>query len=335
MNAHSDIKVELSGMAHSNLTASTEEMRLMTKVAYLYYHQHLKQTEVADRLDLSQATVSRLLKRAEEAGIVRISVNTPAGVYTELENELCARYGLKAAVVVHCDEENDELIIHHIGSAAAYYVETTISKDEVVGLSSWSSALLAMVNAMHPLAKPTNATVVQILGGIGNPSAEVYASRITERFASLVSGEAVYLPAPGVVSSGDIRSELLKDPFIGEAAALFDQVTLALVGIGSIEPSKLLASSGNVFSAEELELLREASAVGDICLRFFDRTGIPTMTPLDSRVISITLEQLRSARRSVGVAGGLRKTHAIQGALQGGWINVLITDQRTATRLMN
>jgi DNA-binding transcriptional regulator LsrR (DeoR family) len=322
-------------MAHSNHTASVEETRLMTKVAYLYYQQGLKQSLIAEQLDLSQATVSRLLKRAEAAGIVRISVNSPAGIYTQLENELCERYGLKASVVVHCDEENDELIVHHIGSAAAYYVETTIGKDEVVGLSSWSSALLAMVNAMHPLAKPTDAKVVQILGGVGNPSAEIYASRITERFASLVFGEAVHLPAPGVVSSSDMRNELLKDQFIKEAVTLFDQVTLALVGIGSVEPSKLLASSGNVFSAEELDVLREAGAVGDICLRFFDSMGKPSLTTLDARVISITLEQLRACKRAVGVAGGMRKTEAIRGAIQGGWINVLITDHRTATRLMD
>lgn len=322
-------------MARQNHTASIEETRLMTKVAYLYYHQGHKQSLIAEQLDLSQATVSRLLKRAESAGIVRISVNTPAGVYTQLENDLCSQYGLKAAVVVHCDEENDELIIHHIGSAAAYYVETTISKGEVVGLSSWSSALLAMVNAMHPLAKPTGAKVVQILGGVGNPSAEVYASRITERFASLVVGDAVHLPAPGVVSSGEMRSELLKDQFVKEAVTLFDQVTLALVGIGSVEPSKLLASSGNVFSEKELDVLRDAGAVGDICLRFFDGGGDPSTIALDSRVIGITLEQLRATKRAVGVAGGLRKTEAIRGAIQGGWINVLITDQRTATRLIN
>ena len=335
MQIESFYEAELLSMVHQNHTASVEETRLMTKVAYLYYHQRHKQSVIAEQLDLSQATVSRLLKRAEDAGIVRISVNTPAGVYTQLENELCTRYGLKAAIVVHCDEENDDLIIHHIGSAAAYYVETTISKDEVVGLSSWSSALLAMVNAMHPLAKPTGATVVQILGGLGNPSAEIYASRITERFASLVFGEAVHLPAPGVVRSSEMRNELLSDQFVKSAVTLFDKVSLALVGIGSVEPSKLLASSGNVFAAEELDVLREAGAVGDICLRFFDSDGNPTVTALDSRVISITLEQLRSTKRAVGVAGGPRKTDAIRGALKGGWINVLITDHRTANRLMS
>jgi DNA-binding transcriptional regulator LsrR (DeoR family) len=307
----------------------------MTKVAYLYYHLQQKQSQIAEQLDLSQATVSRMLRRAEDSGIVRITVNMPAGVYTQLENELCSRYGLKAAIVVHCEEDIDEMIMHHIGSAAAYYVETTVGRDEVVGLSSWSSTLLAMVNAMHPLAKSTGARVVQILGGMGNPAAEVYASRITERFANLVHGEATYLPVPGVVSSADMRVELMAAPYVQEAIGLFDEVTLALVGIGSLEPSKLLASSGNVFSVQELDMLRESGAIGDICLRFFDRAGRPINNALDNRVISMSLDRLRGVKRSVGIAGGQRKTEAIRGALLGGWINVLITDQRTAQRLMN
>lgn len=321
-------------MAHPNHAASIEEIRLITKVAYLYYHLRQKQSQIAEQLDLSQATVSRILKRAEDTGIVRITVSTPADVYTELESELCAQYGLKAAIVVHCEDDSDEMIVHHIGSAAAYYIETTIGRDEVVGLSSWSSALLAMVNAMHPLNKPTSAKVVQILGGVGNPSAEVYASRITERFANLVHGEAIYLPVPGVVSSADMRAEMLAAPYVQEAVALFDRVTLALVGIGSLEPSKLLASSGNVFSVNELDMLRESGAIGDICLRFFDSEGKPVVTDLDKRVISLTLDSLRKAKRSVGIAGGQRKTEAIRGALRGGWINVLITDQHTANRLV-
>jgi DNA-binding transcriptional regulator LsrR (DeoR family) len=106
------------------------------------------------------------------------------------------------------------------------------------------------------------------------------------------------------------------------------------MGIGSVEPSRLLLSSGNVFTAEELAMLQERGAVGDICLRFFDPDGNPVITPLNERVISLKLEQLRRARRSVGVAGGPRKVNAIRGAIKGGWINVLITDHLTAHRLM-
>jgi DNA-binding transcriptional regulator LsrR (DeoR family) len=127
---------------------------------------------------------------------------------------------------------------------------------------------------------------------------------------------------------------LLQDRYVREAMELFKQVTIALVGIGTVEPSGLLASSGNIFSSEELAMLREAGAVGDICLRFFDASGQPVETPLNERVIGMNLEQLRQVKRAVGIAGGKQKLCAIRGALQGRLINVLITDHLTAQQLL-
>ncbi len=106
------------------------------------------------------------------------------------------------------------------------------------------------------------------------------------------------------------------------------------MGIGALEPLTLLARSGNVFSPQELEVLRAQGAVGDICLRFFDTAGRPVATPLDARVIGMRLEQLRRVPRVVGDAGGRQKLAAIRGALVGGWINVLITDRFSAAELV-
>jgi len=318
------------------MSINSEEYRFIAKVAYMYHQLNMRQQTIAEQLDISQATVSRLLKQAVKEGIVRITVMMPTDVHVGLENELCERFGLKAAIIVDCDNADDEISIqHHIGSAAAYYIETTIDKNETVGISSWSATLLATVNAMHPLTKPTHARVVQILGGVGNPSAEIYASRLTERFANLVQGTPIFLPVPGVTKTTEMRAALMSDQFVQQAFSLFDQISLALVGIGSIEPSNLLASSGNVFSSQELQSIRDAGAVGDICLRFFGADGRPIVTDYDERVISIALQQLKQVRRSVGIAGGLRKIPAILGAIRGGWINVLITDYYTALGLLD
>lgn len=322
-------------MPYYQNSTTREELRLITKIAFLYHKQNLKQSEIAEQLDLSQATVSRILRRAEEEEIVRVTVNIPTGIYSGLENELSSKYGLKAAIVVHCEDGNDEAVFHYLGSAAAYYIETTLGKNEVVGLSSWSSTLLGMVNSMNRLSKASNAKVVQMLGGMGNPSAKIYAARITEQFANLVQGEAIYLPAPGLARSQDARDDLMSDPYVCKAFNLFDKITLAIVGIGSVEPSKLLASSGNIFSSDELDALQQAGAVGDICLRFFNSEGEHIELPLDKRVVSIRMEQLAQAKRIVGVAGGRRKLNAIRGALHGKHINVLITDYATAVALMD
>jgi len=315
--------------------AKIDDLRLMTKVAHLYYEQELSQSEIATKLNLSQANISRLLKRALQEQIVRITVSPPHSVYTDLEEELEKKYALNEAIVVDSGEDEDEEeLLHAIGAAAAFWLESTLEPGEVIGISSWSATLLAMVNAMHRLPRPSGVKVVQTLGGIGNPTAKVHATQLTQRLSSLVQGEAVFLPAPGVISSPDARTIFFEDPFVRNAVALFDCISLALVGIGALEPSALLASSGNIFSEEELTTIRKAGAVGDISLRFFDEQGKPVVTPLNERVIGISLEQLRQAKRSVGIAGGVRKREAIHGALMGHWINGLITDYDTAKWLV-
>lgn len=312
-----------------------DELRLIARVTRMYYEWDMRQSQIAKQLDLSQATVSRLLNRSKEEGIIRISVNLPKGVYTELEETLVKKFALRDAIVVDSLDDNEKLIQRDLGAATAYYLESSIRPNEVIGISSWSATLLALVEALHPLPRKPGIKVVQILGGIGNPSVEAHATRLTSRMAQLVNGDAVYLPVSGVLATKEARDILAADEVAQQAIRLFDHVTTALVGIGSIEPSPLLAQSGNIFAPQELELLRQANAVGDILLRFFDQNGNLVETGLEKRVISMSLEQLSKASRAVGVAGGSRKYTAILGALRGQWINILVTDHFTARKLAN
>jgi len=312
-----------------------DEIRLMTKVAQMHYEENMRQSDIARQLGLSQSTISRLLNRAREEGIVRITVTTPKGIYIDLEKKIMGRYGMRDVIVVDCHNGEDEnSILRDLGAAASYYIESSINNGEVIALSSWSATLLALVNSMHTIPRKKNVKVVQILGGVGNPSAEIHATRLTGRFADLVQGEAIYLPAPGVVGSKVTRDAFLEDSFVQEAISLYNDVTMALVGIGSVSPSMLLAQSGNAFSEEELDILREKKAVGDILLRFFDADGIPVRSTLNDRVVSMKLDQLKKVDRAIGIAGGARKFEAIRGALRGKLINILITDNCTAKKLV-
>lgn len=313
---------------------SVERLRLMTKVARLYHERGLRQSVIATRLALSQAMVSRLLAAAEKEGIVRTTVMTPMGVYPDLEEQLERRYELTDVVVADCADDGDEYVLREIGSAAATYMETTLGTDEVIGISSWSGTLLRMVGSMQPLRRTRGSHVVQILGGIGNPTAEAHATRLTEQLASLVSAEPHFLPAPGVTGSAVATAAYMADPQLHRTAAYFEQLTLALVGIGALHPSRLLDESGNVFAEDELSELEALGAVGDICLRFFDRSGLPVESPFNERVIGMNLDQIRQVPRSVGIAGGASKLDAIHAALEGKLVNVLITDRFTAERLV-
>lgn len=306
----------------------------MTKVSRLYYEQGRRQSEIAAQLSLSQSTVSRLLKRAQKEQIVRIRVSAPAGTYPALEDGLQARYGLKDVVVVDCLEDDPSEIIHRLGSAAAYYVEATTRHREWIGISSRSATLLAMLDAMQALSYLAETTVVQVMGSIGEPTDGAHAAHLTRRLAELTHGRAVFLPAPGVVGHGEARQVLLTDPYVRDVYEMFPKLTTVLVGIGATEAHKLLDSQGNFFTAEELEMLINRGAVGNICLRFYDHQGKPVITAVDDRIVGIEQGHLRAINRVIGIAGGPDKTAAIRGALLGRWINVLITDRFTAERLL-
>jgi DNA-binding transcriptional regulator LsrR (DeoR family) len=311
-----------------------DEIRLMAKVARMYYDQGIRQQEITERLNIHQSKISRMLKRARQANIVRISVATPAGFFPELEDALESRFQLKEAVVVDSDGD-EERVVRDLGAAAAFYLETTLKPGMIIGISSWSRSLFAMVETLHPNTAAAGGKVVQILGGVGSASTHYQAMLLAQRLAGLIGASPVLLQAPGVVGSAEAKAVLVQDPAVKEAARLFAKLDLALVGIGSLDPSPLLASSGNIFSEGERRQLRRSGAVGDICFQFIDEKGKLIKSPLMDRVIGIDLATLKASPRVVGIAGGQSKIPAILASLQGKWINVLITDRPTAERLVH
>jgi DNA-binding transcriptional regulator LsrR (DeoR family) len=309
------------------------ELRLIARVAQMYHVEHRRQAEIANILRLSQATVSRMLKRAEQESIIRTTVIPPPGTFANLEMDLREKYKLTEAIVIDCSEDRDGAIMARIGEAAAHFLEVTLQPGEIIGVSSWSQTLLRMVDNIHPLKGAKAKYVVQILGGMGDASVQTHATELTGRLAKLTGGDPRLLLVQGVASSREAKLVMLADPVLRETMDLFGRLSLAIIGIGAVEPSELLARSGNGFSKQELAMLYEAGAVGEISFRFFDRDGRQVETPLNERVIGISMEELRKAERVMALAGGESKTAAIAGALRLGVIDVLVTDKFTAARL--
>nr|WP_255422011.1 MULTISPECIES: sugar-binding domain-containing protein [unclassified Tessaracoccus] len=258
-------------------------------------------------------------------------------MFSELEDQVRDAYGLRDVVVAGGPDEageSDAALLSAIGSAGARYLESTMLPSDRVGLSSWSASLLAVVDAMTPRTTRTAERIVQVIGGVGDPRAQVQATRLADRLAQVTGAEVHYFNAPGVVSSPEVRASLMSDPQIAAIRDEWTGLTMALVGIGSVRPSALLVSSGNTLPEADLEALARLGAVGDVCLRFFDAHGVHVDTELVDRTLGIDEETLKAIPRRIGVAGGERKHAAIRAALVGGWCDVLITDSRTARALL-
>ncbi|WP_318368879.1 sugar-binding transcriptional regulator [Enterobacter sp.] len=310
-----------------------DEQRLLVRIATLYYSENKKQSEIASLLHLSQSFVSRALTRCQKEGLVKITVVQPTNIFVSLEKALEQQYGIRQAIVVDVGEEPTVAAIKHaIGSAAAHYVETRLRPEDLVGISSWSSTIRAMVDEMHP-QNIRAAGVIQLLGGVG-PNGNVQATILTQQLAAHLGCPAWLLPSQSIEHSVEERARLVNSPDVAAVVAKFEEVDVAIVGIGELEPSQLLKNSGNYYTEEMLTLLSSRGAVGDICLHYYDAAGEPVLTDDEDPVIGMELSQIRACKQVIALAGGQDKRNAILGALKGNYIDVLITDYPTARELI-
>jgi DNA-binding transcriptional regulator LsrR (DeoR family) len=311
-----------------------QQMRLITRVARLHHMQGLRQGEIAETLDISQASVSRFLALAQEQGIVRTIVVPPEGLYPELEDGLAALYGLKSVYVVDMTARESGLE-QILGAAAAQCLANELSDGTVLGLTSWSATLREMAKLLQPQEQTGIARVVELLGDLGSPRLQHEAALATQQVARAFDAEPVYLRTPGVIPNAALRKIALDDAHVQSALKLMDKIDVALVGVGPADFHGPLEAADNFFTARQLAGVRAAGAVGQIHQRFIDARGEAVATPLDEQVVGITLDQLRRVPRKIVVGGGAGKHAALAGALAGKWIDVLVTDVNSANYLMN
>ncbi|MFT4288030.1 sugar-binding transcriptional regulator [Nocardioides sp.] len=314
--------------------ADIENQRLMIKVARLYHTHGMRQTDIAERLQISQSRVSRLLTQAEEAAIVRTVVAVPRHVHAELEEQIERLYDVSEVHVVDAVSSRQDELNRDLAHAMAALLNEITADTPVIGFTSWSQTLRLAIDALQPMRTHTE-RVVELLGDLGPPDLQHDAARSTQRFATLTGAQPVFLRTPGVVTSVEMKDLLLsRDLHARQALEMLDSIDLALVGIGANTVDPALSPGDNFFTEEQFAAMRERGAVGEVCLHFLDEHGEPIADGLDDLVVGVTMQQLRSARRRWAVAGGVRKHEAIGAALRGGWIDTLVTDVATGEHLV-
>jgi len=287
-------------------------------VSHLYFKRRLSKQEIAVRLGISRFKVARLIDQALEEGLVRIEVAEPVALDAELGRRLERAYGLELALVA-TDAEADAP-----ARAAASWLPELLHEGDVLGVA-WGSTIQAVVRRLE---RAPAVPVVQICGAIAGAGSGAGPAELAWQLAERIGGQFYPLPVPAVVVSDAAREEMLGNGAVAPTVAMFDRVTVALVGIGSLAGRSSLLSTGSV-SSEALPALRAAGAVGDLVVHFFDADGRIVDSALSRHAIQLPLERLRAAR-VIAIAGGPGKEEAIRGALRSGLVDVLVTDARSA-----
>lgn len=310
------------------------DIKLMVKVSNLYYKEGLTQEDISKKLKVSKYQVNRILKRALDTGVVKISIIDPASNLSGLEDKLEKKFNLKRAIVVQNSGLSDIELKSKLGQAAANYLLEIIKNNDVIGVS-WGTTINDVINNL-PAKINKDVEVVQITGGIHQLSVNLNCHDIARRFASKFDVEPHLLYAPAIVDSKKSRNLFLNESSIKKTTDYFDKITIALVGIGALYPKVVstLIKTGRI-DEEDLQSLKENNAIGDVFSHFFDIEGNICDSNLKGRLIAMPVKDLLKVPYSIGVAGGKVKSEAILGALRGGLINIIVTDSIAAESILN
>ncbi len=305
---------------------TSDKRDLLITVAKMYYIDNLSQQEIAETVHVSRPTVSRMLKTAVKEGIVQIRIDDVSSYGLELARRLKQRFGIHAIVVPGSD--NAEESKQNVGAAAARYLEANIPGGSLMGVA-WGTTLSQVVKNIR-MNTARKIDVIQLIGGMSDRTKDTDANSMALMLSRALGGDSYLLQAPFMVQSKVLRDLLLDEPHVREHFQKIQEAAVAVVGLGSTNPELSAQFRSGHITYEDAKRLRSEGAVGDICGRYIDINGNQCHTSLNDRMIAVTLEDLKNIPVVVGVAAGEKKTDIITGTLRGGYINVLITDERAA-----
>jgi DNA-binding transcriptional regulator LsrR (DeoR family) len=306
--------------------------KLMYKVAKAYYEDNLTQQVIGKKYGISRIMVSRLLKRAIQEKMVEIKIVQPADPNIDLEKLLEKKFGLQEVLVVSNYSDNYQDILAEIGAAAALWLVNHLDGTETIALS-WGESLLSLVNSLSLLNYP-ELKVVQMIGGLGEPGANVHGADLTRRMAQSFNGKPLLLSSPGIVKSKSICDALKSDRQISENLKLAAKADIAIMGIGAFTRNAKIFSTNIILSERDKKYLLEKEAIADISLRFFNSNGEMIEGDINDRIVGLEFNEIQKLPRRIGIAGGSHKLKPIYAACKGKLINVLITDEDNAKKLL-
>ena len=191
-------------------------------------------------------------------------------------------------------------------------------------------SLRAAVEQLQPMDCPHH-KIVSLVGNIGpDGSASFY--DVIVRIADAVQAPHYPLPLPVIASTSHEQRLFFEQPSVRQIVSLAQSADVTYVGIGDLGANPPLLQDGFI-TRMELQALERAGAVGEIVGWAFDGEGNLIEGLTNDRVASVKLE-CPARRLTVGVSMGEAKVRAIAAALKGRWISGLITDERTAARLL-
>lgn len=298
------------------------EESLMIKAAWYYYFEEMTQQRVAELMGISRMRVIKLLEKSRQTGIIQFRLRKDGENRMLLERRLMSEFGLKDAFVVPAAMDR-AMVNAGVAEAASMYISERLTENTLINIG-YGDTPSRILNNLATLAEQP-LTCISLTGGVS--------CYLPDTRSNVFNAKLHLIPAPLLTSSREMAEALRNEASVMELSRMIALAQMTVVGIGAMRESATIFKSG-ILNNNDFLYLSMQGAVGDLLSHFIDKEGNLLKTPLEERLISTPLDTLKKLKNVIGVAAGDSKVEAIHAALRGQYLDVLITDDRTAGKLL-
>lgn len=353
----------------SSVPPQDQDLERIIEIAQLFYKKRLRQVKIAKKLEISQAEVSRCLKRAWDENIINFEVRTLS--FDDIATEFKKRYPhLKDVEIANPQDEffDSSKPQLNLGMKGALYFARHVNHGDTIGISC-GDTLNAFIMGLQELRSNISLPgACKVYGMIMLAIKELVAVTPAALVANLVAtlptcrGYTFHLPRPDSkpIVPRSLRPFYEQHSQVSNLLMKLKDLDHYYVGVGSIDYSDRIYENGmhayefNTIIRDTkhekhdlLHALQTLDAVGEISHQPYDQDGnvLPLdektrLKPLKEYFLGLDLEILKKhvedddAAQVVAIAGGSHKVNALQAALKAKLFNVFITDYETAQELL-
>ena len=335
------------------------------EAASMYYVQGETMEVIAHHLRVSRSTVSRLLARARQEGVVRVTLVQPGGAGS-LEGRMTQAFGVRTHIVPVREGTTEIHRLQQVASVAAAHMVDLIealaeqagnggpqvqdpagsggegpvqgrgSGGVVVGVA-WGTTM-SEVSAALPSRSVPGLTVVQ-LNGASDPVREgPSAGEVLSRMRLSLGARTISFPVPAFFDHVATREAMWSERSVKRVLAVTRRASLAVFGVGALDalngalPSQVY--EGGHLTSRDQTVLRRQNVVGDVCTVLLRSDGSWRDVTLNARATGPTPAQLSRIPRRLCVAAGTGKARALLAALRARTATDLIVDDATARAVL-
>lgn len=306
----------------------------LVEICKMYYEQGMTQEMISKTFDISRSAVSMSLTEAKNIGIIQVEIKDPSVNNDELAAQLEENFGLRKCIVVPSGTHNENALLRVMTSQAIRFAVDLFRSHSSIGVA-WGNTCYEFMQAFPENTSLCDISVVPLIGSSPLLTHEYQLNESIRMFSDKLRGYPLFIYSPGFVDTLEDKNRIISSAYMQPIMDLWRHLDFAVLGIGRIQERGELRQfrCGGESMVEEIRL-RPDVAVGDICARQFNIRGEFIDNDFNRKLIGITGDDLKKVKNVMAMAVGSSKVIPIIGALRTGCIHYFVTDENTATQIL-